>query len=135
MKQPTFCGRELLPLSVIEAARAGDPLAVERVLWYYEGYMDKLCRSICLAALRRQAACRSHGPVPAWPRRGQRIGSGGGPDCCLSGSPAPAAFQILCPLFHRSKLYPRKWTRDFDPWSRSADTHLTHRGRSAAPVL
>ena len=59
-------------------------------------------RSICLAALRRQAACRSHGPVPAWPRRGQRIGSGGGPDCCLSGSPAPAAFQILCPLFHRS---------------------------------
>ena len=27
-----------------------------------------------------------------------------------------------------NKLYPRKWTRDFDPWSRSADTHLTHRG-------
>ena len=25
------------------------------------------------------------------------------------------------------KLYPRKWTRDFDPWPRSADTHLTHR--------
>ena len=43
MKQPTFCGRELLALSVIEAARAGDPLAVERVLRYYEGYMDKLC--------------------------------------------------------------------------------------------
>ena len=43
MKQPTFCGRELLPLPVIEAARAGDPLAVERILWYYEGYMDKLC--------------------------------------------------------------------------------------------
>ena len=34
-----------------------------------------------------------------------------------------------------SKLYPRKWTRDFDPWPRSADTHLTHRVRSAAPVL
>ena len=33
------------------------------------------------------------------------------------------------------KLYPRKWTRDFDPWPRSADTHLTHRFRSAAPVL
>ena len=43
MKQPTFRGRELLPLSVIEAARAGDPLAVERVLRYDEGYMDKLC--------------------------------------------------------------------------------------------
>ena len=33
------------------------------------------------------------------------------------------------------KLYPRKWTRDFDPRPRSADTHLTHRFRSAAPVL
>ena len=49
-----------------------------------------------------EAACRSHGPVPAWPRRGKRIGSDGGPDCCLSGWPAPAVFQILCPLFHRS---------------------------------
>ncbi len=27
-----------------------------------------------------------------------------------------------------NKLYPREWTRDFDPWPRSADTHLTHRG-------
>ena len=34
-----------------------------------------------------------------------------------------------------NKLYPRKWTRDFDPWPRSADTHLTRRVRSAAPVL
>ena len=43
MKHPTFCGRELLPLSVIEAARAGDPLAMERILRYYDGYMNKLC--------------------------------------------------------------------------------------------
>nr|WP_297178309.1 helix-turn-helix domain-containing protein [uncultured Agathobaculum sp.] len=43
MKQPTFCGRELLPLSVIEAARASDCLAVERVLRYYEGYINKIC--------------------------------------------------------------------------------------------
>ena len=43
MKQPTFCGRELLPRSVSEAARAGDPLEMERILRYYEGYMDKLC--------------------------------------------------------------------------------------------
>ena len=43
MKQPTFNGRVLLPMEVIEAARAGDPLVVERVLRYYEGYMDKLC--------------------------------------------------------------------------------------------
>ena len=43
MKQPTFCGRELLPLSVIEEARAGDPLAMERILRYYDGYMNKLC--------------------------------------------------------------------------------------------
>ena len=43
MKQPTFYGRELLPLSVIEAARTGDPLAVDSVLRYYDGYMNKLC--------------------------------------------------------------------------------------------
>ena len=43
MKQPTFNGRVLLPMDVIEAARTGDPLAVERILQYYEGYMNKLC--------------------------------------------------------------------------------------------
>ena len=76
--------------------------------------MNILSICICLAALRRQAVCRSHGPVPAWPRRGQRIGSGGGPDCCLSGLPAPAAFQILCPLFHRNS---QKRTPAFCPRS------------------
>ena len=30
MKQPTFHGRVLLPLSVFAEARAGDPLAMER---------------------------------------------------------------------------------------------------------
>lgn len=43
MKQPNYKGRELLPLSVIDASRAGDPDAVERVLRYYEGYINKLC--------------------------------------------------------------------------------------------
>ena len=43
MKQPTFYGRELLPLSVIEAAHAGDAGAVEQVLQYYNGYINKLC--------------------------------------------------------------------------------------------
>ncbi|HIW47859.1 MAG TPA: helix-turn-helix domain-containing protein [Firmicutes bacterium] len=43
MKQPTFIGRVLLPMSVIEAAHAGDPLAVERVLRYYDRYINKLC--------------------------------------------------------------------------------------------
>ena len=36
-------GRALLLLSVIEAARAGDAEAVEEVLRYYEGYINKLC--------------------------------------------------------------------------------------------
>ena len=36
-------GRALLPMPVIEAARAGDAEAVERVLRYYEGYINKLC--------------------------------------------------------------------------------------------
>lgn len=43
MKQTTFNGRVLLPVSVIEAARAGNPLAVERVLRYYDRYINKLC--------------------------------------------------------------------------------------------
>ena len=34
---------ELLPLSVIDAARNGDAQAVESVLRYYEGYINKLC--------------------------------------------------------------------------------------------
>ena len=38
MKQPTFNGRELLPLSVIDAARNGDAEAMEQVLRYF-----KLC--------------------------------------------------------------------------------------------
>ena len=43
MKQPTFHGRVLLPLSVFGEARAGDPLAMERILRYYDSYMNKLC--------------------------------------------------------------------------------------------
>lgn len=43
MKQPTFCGRELLPLSVYEAARAGDTLAMGQILRYYNSYINKLC--------------------------------------------------------------------------------------------
>ena len=43
MKQLTFHGRVLLPLSVFAEARAGDPLAVERILRYYDSYMNKLC--------------------------------------------------------------------------------------------
>ena len=35
---------------------------------------------------------------------------------------------LFCCKKAEIKLYPRKWTRDFDPWPRSADTHLTHRG-------
>ena len=33
----------LLPLSVFAEARAGDPLAMERILRYYDSYMNKLC--------------------------------------------------------------------------------------------
>ena len=43
MKQPTFNGRVLLPMDVIEAARAGNPLALERILRYYDRYINKLC--------------------------------------------------------------------------------------------
>ena len=43
MKKPAYKGKELLPLSVIDAARDGDSQAVDRVLRYYEGYINKLC--------------------------------------------------------------------------------------------
>ena len=43
MKQPSYKDKELLPMSVIELARAGDAEAVEQVLRYYEGYTNKLC--------------------------------------------------------------------------------------------
>lgn len=43
MKQPTFNGRALLPIAVIEADRAGNLLAVERVLRYYKRDINKLC--------------------------------------------------------------------------------------------
>ena len=43
MKKPTYKGKELLPLSVIDAARDGDAQAVDQVLRYYEGYINKLC--------------------------------------------------------------------------------------------
>lgn len=42
MKQPTFNGSVLLPIPVIEAAHAGDPPAVGRVLRYYDRYINKL---------------------------------------------------------------------------------------------
>ena len=43
MKEPTFNGRKLLPLSVMEAAHAGDAMAMEQVLRYYDDYMSRLC--------------------------------------------------------------------------------------------
>ena len=43
MMNPSYKGRALLPMPVIEAARAGDAGAVEQVLRYYEGYINKLC--------------------------------------------------------------------------------------------
>ena len=41
MKQARY--KEPLPLAVIEVARAGDAGAVEQVLQYYNGYINKLC--------------------------------------------------------------------------------------------
>ena len=43
MKQPRHKGKAMLPLSVSNAARAGDAEAVEQVLRYYAGYINKLC--------------------------------------------------------------------------------------------
>ena len=48
MKRRNYKGRELLPLTVSNATRAGDTDAVEQVLRHYEGYINKLCtRTVC----------------------------------------------------------------------------------------
>ena len=43
MKEPAYKRKEPLPLSVYVSARAGDPQAVERLLRYYDNYMNCLC--------------------------------------------------------------------------------------------
>ena len=43
MKQSSYKGKSPLPDFVIDAACAGDAEAVERVLQYYDGYINKLC--------------------------------------------------------------------------------------------
>ena len=43
MKRPHHKGRGLLPLSVIQAAQAGDDEGMEQILRYYGGYINKLC--------------------------------------------------------------------------------------------
>ena len=58
MKRRNYKGRELLPLAVSDAARAGDADAVEQVLRYYEGYINKLCT--------RTSTTKAAVPTPAW---------------------------------------------------------------------
>lgn len=66
MKNPNYKGIELLPLSVIEAARAGDAEAVERVLRYYEGYINKLCTRTLLRRIRpASCVCRRVHEAPS----------------------------------------------------------------------
>lgn len=43
MKKPRHKGREMFPLSVIHAAQSGNSEAVEHILRYYAGYINKLC--------------------------------------------------------------------------------------------
>lgn len=43
MTEPAYKGKEPLPLSVYVSARASDPQAVERLLRYYDNYMNCLC--------------------------------------------------------------------------------------------
>ena len=52
MKQPTFHGRVLLPLSVFAEARAGDPLAMERVLRVDEYMKHRLQNKLIRAILK-----------------------------------------------------------------------------------
>lgn len=51
MKQPKYKGKELLSLSVIDAARDGDAQAVDSVLRYYESVCN------CVLLVRQYDAC------------------------------------------------------------------------------
>ena len=55
MKRRNYKGRELLPLAVSDAARAGGADAAEQVLRYYEGYINKLGRFTTKAAVSTPA--------------------------------------------------------------------------------
>ena len=55
MKQDKY--KEPLPLAVIEASRAGDAGAMEQVLRYYDGYINKLCTG-CSTTLRPASCMR-----------------------------------------------------------------------------
>ena len=50
MMNPSYKGRALLPMPVIEAARAGDAGAVEQVLRYYDGYINNLVPGRCMTS-------------------------------------------------------------------------------------
>ena len=58
MSEPDYKGRVLLPMPVIEAARAEDAEAVERVLRYYEGYINKLCTRTLTKKARKITAAQ-----------------------------------------------------------------------------
>ena len=57
MKRRSYKGRELLPLTVSDAARAGGADAVEQVLRYYEGCITKLCTLTVYDESGRPHAC------------------------------------------------------------------------------
>ena len=66
MKRRNYKGRELLPLAVSDAAQAGDADAVEQVLRYYEGYINKLCTALVgVLALIQRCQQRIEHPVVA----------------------------------------------------------------------
>ena len=91
----------------------------------------------------QQVRCSSH-PTSSKKRRKLRFSM---LFCCKNAENGVGqnAGQLLThTLTHtRNKLYPRKWTRGFDPRPRSLDTHLTHRvpidsksaGEEALPPL
>ena len=56
--------RELLPLSVIRSACAGDTDAVEQVLQHYRGYINKLCTAAKPVRLPRPPASAGRANQP-----------------------------------------------------------------------
>lgn len=67
MKQPTFNGKELLPLSVMEAAHAGDAMAMERVLRYHPMNRGFQNGNPCADCVDKAGGLAEMQPCPAAP--------------------------------------------------------------------
>lgn len=96
MKQARY--KEPLPLAVIEAARAGDAGAVEQVLQYYNGYINKLCTRTLYDDCGQLHVCKIpfYGKPAGFNKLYDNRQAGNGPLVFDVGKIAPVNIYFLC---------------------------------------